>query len=494
MSEATSDLKRIASSSGLYAAGEFLRGGLAFILLPVYTRFLDPSEYGALELLNTLSGILFVFLLLGLPSAVTKCYHRDCRTPRDQASVLATALLLDLPVLLAGGSILFVFAEPIGALIVGQAGAATYVRLVATTAITASLMTTVLAGFRAREKALTFVALSLLQFVPAMVLNVVFVTVLDLGVRGVLLGNLISSAIALVIAMWIARKDSILELNRVLVGPLLSFGMLMVPAATASWIINLSDRYVLRLFEDLEQIAIYGVGYKIGAVLNLALVWPFQLAWPAVAFSISKREGHKESYARTLTYLCLLLVAGFLGLSLLSRQGLTYIAGDTYREAYRIVPWVAAAYVFSGIQYCFAPGVHITKNTKYLSMFAGGAAALNVGLNFLVVPRFGILGAAITTTLTFLSLALATVILSQRVYPVEYEHARLLKIVLAGSLVYSAAVGLEPGTPVVAMAWHGLCIAVLFPLFLVLLKFPDARERAALERLGRKYLRRPADR
>jgi len=124
MSEAASDLKRVASSSGFYAAGEFLSRGLAFILLPIYTRFLNPYEYGALELLNTFSGILFVFLLLGLPSAVTKCFHRDCDTPREQASVLTTALLLDLPMLLAAGTVLFVFAERIGALIIGlRAGA-----------------------------------------------------------------------------------------------------------------------------------------------------------------------------------------------------------------------------------------------------------------------------------------------------------------------------------------------------------------------------------
>jgi O-antigen/teichoic acid export membrane protein len=487
MSEAISDLKRVASSSGFYAAGQLLNRGLALILLPVYTRFLDPSEYGALELLNTFSGVLFVFLLLGLPSAVTKCYHRDCETPRDRATVLTTALLLATPVLLVSSVILFLHSERVGLWIVGASGTGTFVRLVAATAISASLISIVLASFRAREKALTFVVLNLAQFVPAMLLNIVLVVVLDMGVLGVLLGNLVSSLIALPLALWVARRDTILEFNRALVRPLLSFGMLLVPVTLAGWFVDLSDRYVLRLYEDLGQIAIYGVGYKIGTVLNLVVVWPFQLAWPAVSFSISHRADHKDSYARTLTYLFLVLMAGFLGLSLLSRAGLTYLVGAAFRDAYTVVPWVALAYVLNGMQFCVAPGIHITKSTKYLPAFSGAAAILNVGLNFLVVPRFGILGAAVSTTVTFLFLATMTTILSQRVYPIRYEYTRLAKIAGAAALTYSLGLAFEPEGAALALAWQTICVAVVFPLILVLVRFPRPGERAALMEFLRKY-------
>ena len=298
MSKLGSDLKRIASSSGLYAVGEVLNRGLAFLLLPIYTRFLPQEEYGALDLFNAFSGVLFACLLLGMPSALTKVYHRDCRDDEERAAALPTALLLDLPLLLLGGGLVFLFAEPLGHVLIGREGMGDLVRLLVSTAVSASLTAIVLSSFRTREKPLFFVGINLLQFVPAMALNIVLVVHMGWGIRGVLFGNLVSSLVALPVGLWLASQSASLRFNRRLVKPLLHFGVLLIPVTLASWVIDLSDRYVLRIYHDLEQNAIYGVGYKIGMILQMAIVWPFQLAWPAVSFSISKREGHQTTYAR----------------------------------------------------------------------------------------------------------------------------------------------------------------------------------------------------
>ncbi len=483
MSEGGSDLKRLASSSGLYAVGELARRGLAFFLLPIYTRFLDPAEYGVLELLNALSGILFACLLLGLPSALTKCYHRDCETPHDRKSLLATTLALEIPVLLAVGSVAFVLAEPLGRLVIGEPGRGPLVRLVVATAVVLSIMAVILASFRARERASAFVWLNLTQFVPAMALNILFVVHFEMGVIGVLWGNLISSLLALACGLWVAVRGAELSFNRRLVRPLLSFGALLVPVMLATWAIDMSDRYVLRLYRGLEEIAVYGVGYKIAMVLQMAVVWPFQLAWPAVSFSISKRPDHKASYARVLTYLLLVLAFGWLGLSLLSRTLLTALVGDAYNRAYLMVAPVALAYVFNGVHFCLSPGVHIAGKTRYLTVISGVAAGLNLALNFLVVPRFGSLGAAWATTATFLFIAGATTVLSQRVHPVEHETGRLARIVVAGVSIYALAVAFEPTGALLASLWHLGLATVGFPALLLLMGFATDDERAALRKV-----------
>jgi O-antigen/teichoic acid export membrane protein len=425
MSNTLSDLKRMASTSGLYAVGSLLNRGLAFLLLPIYTRYLPQEEYGALDLFNAFSGVLFAILLLGLPSALTKVFHRDCETEEERSTTLATALMLDLPVLFLGGGLLFFFAEPVGRWIIGKEGMGPLVQLVAATAVSASLIAIVLSSFRSRERAMAFVALNLLQFVPSMVFNIVLVVHLGLGVMGVLWGNLLASLIALPVGLWMASRRESLRFDRRLVRPLLHFGVLLIPVTLASWVIDLSDRYVLRIFRDLEQIAIYGVGYKIGSILMVAVVWPFQLAWPAVSFSISRRQGHEKTYARVTVYFAALLTLCFLGLSLLSRSGLPLLAGESYREAAGIVPWVALAYVFHGLHFCLAPGIHVSGHTRYVTMFSGVAALLNLGLNFLIVPRFGVVGAAWTTTFTFFFMAAAPWVFSQRLHPVPHDLGQL---------------------------------------------------------------------
>ena len=487
MSKTLSDLKRIGSTSGLYAVGSLLNRGLAFLLLPIYTRYLPQEEYGALDLFNAFSGVLFAILLLGMPSALTKVFHRDCDSDEERSTALSTALLLDLPVLLFGGGLLFLFAEPVGRWIIGQEGYGTMVRLVVATAVSASLIAILLSSFRTRERAISFVLLNLLQFVPAMALNIVLVVELKLGMMGVLWGNLISSLIALPVGLWMASKGETFRFNPKLVRPLLHFGALLIPVTLASWVIDLSDRYVLRLYDELEQVAIYGVGYKIGTILQVAIVWPFQLAWPAVSFSISKRDGHQETYARVLVYFLAVITFGALGLSLLARSGLPILTGESYREAAQIVPWVALAYVFNGIHFCLSPGIHITNNTRYFPLLTGIAAALNLGLNFLIVPRYGVLGAAWTTTFTFFFLAVATWLLSQKVHPVPHQWARLTKIVVVGAVIYSAAIFFEPEDPWLNMASHLAWVVVGYPLALLLLGFLDTSERRFLNRLWQRW-------
>lgn len=463
MSQIASDLKRVASSSGLYAVATLLQRGLSFILLPVYTRFLVQADYGIIELLNALSAVLFGLLLLGLPSALTKVLHRDCETDEEKAAALPTALALDAIPLLLGGSLLFLFAEQIGQLLIGEPGQAVAIRLTVGAVLLASLVDIVLAGFRAREKALSFVYLNLLQFGLGMLLNVTLVVAFRMGIYGVLWGNLIAAALALPFGLWLARSELRFRFESRLVKPLLSFGILVMPTALTGWVITMADRYVLRYYGALEDVAIYAVGYKIGMVLQMAVVWPFQLAWPAVAFSISKRVGHQETYARVLTYLCVALALGTLGLSLVAQVGLTAFAGPSYDRAYEVVPWVALAYAFAGVQFCLAPGVHLSGQTSRLPRYSLIGALLNLGLNFLWVPTYGMMGSTWATTAAYFYLAAATAWLSHRSYPVRWEYGRILRIVIAGGLIYVAGSWWTP---------RELLLSILWQLFLALGAFP----------------------
>jgi len=326
-----------------------------------------------------------------------------------------------------------------------------------------------------------------------MAANVTLVAGLGLGVRGILWGNLLSNAVALPLAFAVARRGSVPRIDRRLAVPLLRFGLLLVPVLFAGWVMDLSDRWVLGLYRSLSEVAVYGVGYKIGMVLHLAVVWPFQLAWPAVSFSISHREGHRETYGRTLTYLAAVTAFGVLAVSLGSRAALPLLVGEGYREAYRVVPLVAAGYAFNGVHYCVSPGLHLSGKTKYLPFLAGGAAALNLAGNALLVPRFGMMAAAGSTTAAFAALAAATLFIGQRFYPVHYEWGRLARVAAVAGLIYFAATRVPAASS--AAGSSGLAGAagiaaivgiVAFPLLLWASGFLDDGERLALRTLLRR--------
>jgi O-antigen/teichoic acid export membrane protein len=296
--------------------------------------------------------------------------------------------------------------------------------------------------------------------------------------------------IALPVGLLIARRSIRLVLVRRLASPLLRFGLLMVPVALAGWVINMSDRYVLRLFSDLSEVAVYGVGYKFGMVVEILVVFPFQLAWPAISFSISHREGHRETYAKALTYLSVVLAYSVIVLSFGTRIGLGIVVGEGYGAAYRVVPLVALAYALNGVQYCVSPGLHIAERTRFLTLTAIAGAILNLGLNFLLIPVWGMMGAAWATAGSFLFVATLTGAIAQRYYRVDYDYRRLAKILGGALLVFLVGFQIAPELSLGSVLWHvGFGIAA-FPLTLFMTGFLEDEERNALREFWRRYVLR----
>jgi O-antigen/teichoic acid export membrane protein len=479
VSEGASDLKRVLSSSGIYAAAALAQRGLAFILLPIYTRFIDPAQFGVLELLTAFSTIVFGFLMMGLPSAIMKCYHRDCPTAADKARLLPTALTIAVPVLLLGGGLLFKLAPLVSRLLVGVDSAGPMVRLVLATGVLSSLSAIILANLRAQERATAFSVLTLTQFLLALTLNILVVVKFGMGIQGVLWGNFLSNAVALPLAIWAIRSSTELAFQREVVPPLVRFGLLLIPVVLSGWVTNMSDRWVLRLFSGLEEVAVYGVGYKFGMIIELAVVWPFQLAWPAFSFSISHRPDHRLTYAKALTYLSAVLAYLTVGLSLIVRVAVPWIVGEKFQLAYQVVPLIALAYALNGVQYCMAPGVHLSEKTRYLTNISIVAALLNLGLNFLLIPRWGMMGAAWATVASFLLVAIVIAMVSTISYGVRYEVGRLTKITVAALGVYLIGAQVEPATSWFSISWHLVMSILAFPLILGLWGFFEKSELAA---------------
>src|SRR5439155_515945 len=156
---------------------------------------------------------------------------------------------------------------------------------------------------------------------------------------------------------------------------------------------------------QMSSVGIYSLGYKLGMVLDVVIVTPFQLAWPAFSFAISTHENHRHVYARTLTYLTLVSSVAVLGIVIATPVVLHYATHPDYLDAYAVVPLISLAYAFNGIYYCVSPGIHLRHHTRWLPLIVVAAAAVNVGLCVALIPTFGMMGAAWATTISFAVLA-----------------------------------------------------------------------------------------
>jgi O-antigen/teichoic acid export membrane protein len=299
-------------------------------------------------------------------------------------------------------------------------------------------------------------------------------------VRGVLIGNLTANAGALVVGIALLGPGRRLAFDRRLVTPLLAFGFAVLPSMLSGWVMDVSDRYLLRLFRDLDEVAQYAVGYKFGLAVQLLVTWPFQLAWPAVAFGISRDEGHEGTYARVLTYLVLVLTFILLGVTAVSRSVLPVIVGRDYVAGCAVVPIIAAAYALNALQYCVSPGIHIGGRTRTLSVIAVVAAVANLGFGLLLIPALGMVGAAWATVGAYALALVGAVWLAQRSHPVRYEYGRLARIVGAGLVTWGVmqlAAAESPGSWLIV---EQAGVLVAFPLLILLSGFVTKEERAQL--------------
>ena len=207
----------------------------------------------------------------------------------------------------------------------------------------------------------------------------------------------------------------------------------------------------------------------------------------------------KETFARVTTYGVLVLALLVAGLAACASDLIAVLMPPTFQPAARVVPWVGLGVALQGIYLLTSIGLNITKRTEYYPVATAIAAGTSIGANLLLIPTFGIIGAAWANVTAYAVLALVAARFSQRFYPITYEGGRLARIVGAGLLaLFIARMGIPAMRPVPAFLAHGLTVVLVFFGVLVATRFFVAHEVAELSRLLQRVRRRrvidpPAD-
>jgi O-antigen/teichoic acid export membrane protein len=247
--------------------------------------------------------------------------------------------------------------------------------------------------------------------------------------------------------------------------------------------IQVIDRPILEALTDRATVGIYQANYRLGIFMML-VVSTFDFAWRPFSLAHGRDPDAPQLFARILTYFLLIGTTIFLLLALFLEDIVKWpvfwgrsILPEAYWGGLNIIPVVLLAYLCLGISNNIVAGVYIEKRTALLPPITFFGAAVNVAANFLLIPRWGIMGAAVATLMSYAGMAMVLGVLVRRIYPVRYETARLLKIVAAGTAVFAAGqvVGDLPG----ALIWKTLLMAGFVGL-MVVFRFSDAGEMRAI--------------
>jgi len=462
-------LLHLSKHSLIYGLGVAASQVVGFFLLPLYTRYLTPTDYGVLEIFRVSQGILAIIFVMGLGSALFMSYF-SYDDEQNRKTVVSTTLIFLTAISLCFTLILMTVASNFSSLFFDSAQYAFYFRIIFLTLFFDSAIMIPLAVFRAREESKKYAVISLARFLVAMGLNVFFIVVLERGVLGILESGLITAGLLYCILIPSIIRRTGFRFSRSDLKGMLSFGLPLVPAGLAAWIMTMADRYFLQFLSTPTELGLYSLGYKFGMVIQGLIVGPFSLAWAPFLWSTVKEKNAKEVYSSVLTYFSLVAVFVALGLSVLSQEVLLIMATPPFYGAYKVIPLIALSYVLYGGYFILAAGLSLEKKTKYLPFIVGAGAAMNLGLNYLLIPSYGMMGAAVATVISYLMLPIGSYFVSRHYYPIKYEWGRVAKVFLAAVLVYAGSIFITNDSAIVAGVLKLLSLFG-FPILLFVFRF-----------------------
>lgn len=436
-------IRELVRSSGAYALASLVLPFITLALVPVLAHYLSPPSYGILTITNTAITLLGIATQMGLTAAFLRAYSRDYVSRRDRQDVLATTLLLiclvSVPVFIG----IVLLAPFLAHLLFNDSSPGSIIIIAGGVLLAQNLTIPGLVWLRAESRGFFFAVLSIANSAIVLVATFILVAIFHLGVAGALIASGCGYACVAVSTVPVIVLRARLTLRRDMVWNLLTFGIPHVPGFLSFWLLQFSDRYLLGLLGSLADVASYSVGYSLGwYAMSFLLVAPFGLAWPTTMYAIAQRNNAADVFRLVFRWFGIVLLFAALGIALIGSTVLDLLFPGAYRAAAPIIPVIAASGVFYGIYQVFMVGANVRRKPWFVAVSIAIAAIINVLLNLFLIPRYGAMGAALSTLLAYAALALIAYVGNQQMYPIPFEVGRFLGAAAIGVGIFSGSLAL----------------------------------------------------
>jgi O-antigen/teichoic acid export membrane protein len=474
-------VRELSKSLAIYGLGDVVIQALNFLLLPFYVTYLTPSDYGILALLGSIEAPVKLFFRWGVDGAFMR-YWYDCADERARQRLASTLFFFLLTV---NGAFLgvSVAAAP---LLSGRLLHATGYTL----ALQLVLLNTFAIGFtfipfhvlRMEKRAREFSALTVSRSLSTLLLRILLVMGMGLGVTGIVVADVIvTAAMMLLMLRWFLPLIRPV-FSRTVLRQSLAFGLPRIPHGLALQVMAVGDRFVLSRYMTLGDVGMYSMGVNFGLIAKIAL-GAFEYAWAPFYYATAREPDAPRVFSAVATYGAAVLALMTAGLSAIAADLLDVVTRGQYVGAAGIVMWTAVGVFFYGVYLLTSIGLNITSRTQYYPLSTAVGAGTNLALNFVLIPRFGIIGAAWANAAAYGVQASAAYYLSQRFYPVRYEYGRVCRAVASAFAAFLAARALPAMPAVAGVLVRGTTVVVIMVALLWATQFFNAEELRALNAL-----------
>ena len=424
----SSTTKKIASSTAIYGLGTMLRGVSSFILLPLYTTYLNVADYGLIELLNIVLDL--TVLLLGARVAVGVFkFYSDAPDHRSKGRVIGTAMSLLIAVNLLAIFVIYLLTDIIVQLLDAPDNFGMALRVFSVSLLFGACNEIYFAYLRIEDRPLQYVVINFIKLMLQIALNILFIVYLEKGFWGIILSAVISNFVVAVIftATLLPRIGFGFGLDQC--RKLIKFSWPIIVSSIGMYYITFGDRYFIQHYHTIETVGIYALAYKFGFML-FAMIWaPFSTYWSANQFDHAKQPGAETLFGNVFLFANVVLIAAAAGMVVLTPGFLHTFAQKEYWPAIDVVPWIVAAYVLLCWTDYVSFGIFKAAETRYIAYATYVTVVLITGLYFLWIPLEGAIGAAKATLVAFMVRFGIIYYFSQQLFKINFPWPRLIMLI-----------------------------------------------------------------
>lgn len=474
--------KRLISQVVIYGLGDAISKLAAILILPLFTHYLTPGDYGVAAILTVTTTLLAGIADLGILVGVYRYYPGESDQTKIRIISIAQIVVVGLTTVMSALAIFF--SAQLSQLFFNTTQYQSLVTLNFLAMPFSVFIIAPLAQFKLEDKAKFTAGFKIFKVLLDLGLKIALIVGLGRGVVGLFEGQLYAAIACAVIMALYSLKLTRFYFNWNLFKKMLSFGLPSALSPVSFWILNWADRFILGKISSIAEVGLYTLGYTMGMAIMIP-IGAFETAWQASYVSISQDPNAKKIYALILSYYNFIIVFISLFIVIFSRDYFEIFTTQKFHGAWIVVPIITLAYILRGNYTVMTAASFVSKKTIYILMTEITAAIVNLGLLFILIPHFGRLGAAWATAVAFLVLPILMYFFTFKVYRVYYEWLRIAQIFLIGGFVY------ELSQVIYAPTWQNIILRVgvllLYPILLFVTRFFRKEEIGILKDALAKY-------
>jgi O-antigen/teichoic acid export membrane protein len=425
--------------------------------------------------------VVAIFVGIGLSSAVYRFYYKF-DAAKDRNLVISTVFFLLIGLYLFASSLIFVLDDQLSFLIFGCVNYSYHVKLISLCFFFQAFLEVPFIFLKTIQSPVHFVIVNVFKLILQLSLNIYLVVFMHLGIFGVLYSTLITEVCVGGWLVFFTYRLVGYAFSPALAKGMLAFGAPLIIADLCDFVLTFSDRYFLRIYQGLDEVGIYSLGYKLGFVLWALVMEPVLSIWLPQRFKLARGGSLFASNEKVFFYVNFLVIFTALGISLFSKDFFRIMSNKEFWRASDVVPIIMLAYIVQAWTALCNFGIFYSGKTKYRAIGAVFSAIVMVAFCFMLVPAMGMYGAGLATLMAFFVRFLIIYYYSQREFPLSYEWRKNSIVLLVSVVVFAISWFFKSDTFAISVTYNILFI-FLFLIICFLLPIFSNTEKKYMTRL-----------